>query len=148
MGGFLLPLVFSIIFHRDEDNELDMNESKGEVDSAQSDDENCASCKGEGEVETGLSVTVKMMPDSIRGSAKTEEGLASEHVEEAAPALDEETTPLAAKTIVDRHLCASILLGDAFHNFADGIFIGEPIILYVNFVSKLVSYIRIYLFLL
>jgi len=35
----------------------------------------------------------------------------------------QEDAPLVTKTVVDRSLCSSILLGDGFHNFADGVFI-------------------------
>ena len=43
--------------------------------------------------------------------------------EEPSPEQASTLLPTKKKSYIDRSLCASILLGDAFHNFADGVFI-------------------------
>ena len=59
--------------------------------------------------------------DDDDGGGK-EHALSSTEQESPSPE-GQEAVPLVTKTVVDMSLCASILLGDAFHNFADGVFI-------------------------
>ena len=138
MGGFLLPLVFAIFFHRDE---VEKNEVAS-LPPQLGDEEafSCASCNNvveKPDVETGVSVSVTGKTVSFDQEPPT---TIIKKIEEDSPqdrcACDvcdegehcgvpgQESVPLVTKTDVDRQLCASILLGDAFHNFADGVFIG------------------------
>ncbi|KAL7535526.1 hypothetical protein ACHAXR_006543, partial [Thalassiosira sp. AJA248-18] len=132
LGGFLLPLAFSICFHRNAD-EADMSESDfhEEVDL-------CASCNGRdtpvvaGGVDRGVSVTAgeEGLNESVKVMKVIDEASPQDQspsdAEEGAErfVFEQESMPLPTKTFVDRQLCASILLGDGFHNFADGVFIG------------------------
>jgi len=136
LGGFLLPLVFSIIFHHSENDEtMSVIEA----------DEDCETCNERDiqgtDIETSVSVPSNPADDSFAdfcefaGAAKPNSAIIQkieedspqdegEHAPEQAVESRQESVPLVTKTVVNRQLCASILLGDAFHNFADGIFIG------------------------
>lgn len=103
LGGFLLPFFFSVFLHRTEDElsgqtpvEADEKAIQGE---SEDDEEDCESCGIEEDAETGVVVRVQPTDDA---------------------------TPVenpVVKTVVNRKLCATILLGDGFHNFSDGLFI-------------------------
>jgi len=106
LGGFLLPLVFSIFFHHDDPTAMEENSSDAAPESDGEEDEKAV------DAETGVAVAVqKVEPEGDDGQANH--------------ATTESTrTALAAKPLINKKLCASILLGDGFHNFGDGIFIG------------------------
>jgi zinc transporter ZupT len=91
LGGFLLPLFFSILFHiPDEDVQTQ--------------------AQGEKKIVEG---------DSVSPKADAETGV-------VVAAGGEDATSVEAsviKSFVNKKLCATILLGDCFHNFSDGLFI-------------------------
>lgn len=123
LGGFLLPFVFAIIFHHSDPNaNEDAQERKASV-AVDNEEAECESCNGSSDdadvktgadesgpsgnadVETGVDVTVR-----------TVEPLDETNDEGAVEAV-------VTKSFVNKRLCAAILLGDSFHNFADGFFI-------------------------
>ena len=138
LGGFLLPFVFSIIFHhsdpiKDDGKEVDASSEKVRASerSVLNEEEDCESCHGHDksaadDVETGIALDGDERVDAPQDSSTL-----IQRVEDAAPEAGtsgvfvggavNETMP--KEKIVNRRLCASILLGDSFHNFADGFFI-------------------------
>jgi len=125
LAGFLLPLLFSIFFHQPYDFET-------ATSAPVSGEDGCEACIG-CDVETGVTVTPKA-PDSSLSTAQPpltivqkteEESPLEEGFEEDKPVETEvDSIPLIQKNLVNKQLCSSILLGDGFHNFGDGIFIG------------------------
>lgn len=136
-----MPLLFSIFFNhtededdveaaapkRDADEEMCVVEnvdtgvaatartSNGEID---------GSCITKFSGDSGKSVTVKKVEASKHGSCDLcGDDEENEHHHAAPQASEQESEPLVKKVFVNKQLCASILLGDAFHNFADGVFI-------------------------
>jgi len=125
LGGFLLPMLFSIFFHHGPEDVEAATVSGGN-------EGGCDICDP-ADAETGLSDTVATAVDisSRFGSGaraavqKIEEDSPPEgFCEEERPAASPNQSVQELAPRVNRQLCASILLGDAFHNFADGIFIG------------------------
>jgi len=122
LGGFLLPLVFSIFFHHKEDEGFDLNPSE--------EGEDCESCNAEdaSNVETGIAMAPKT-PGAIAKKMSQSE-LDASGIYTAGLDMSGNFTiatvnvPAEEKTPINKQLCASILLGDGFHNFADGMFIG------------------------
>jgi len=110
LGGFLLPIFFSIFFHIDEEDiqskpQSDENAVEGEVKGVKGDasaNESECDCCDKPDAETGIVVT------AVREGE------------------DDDATPVedpVVKPVVNKRLCATILIGDFFHNFSDGLFI-------------------------
>ena len=139
-------MAFAIIFHHKEDETKDVSVPATDADQCATDQ--CTSCHVGDDVETGVAVDRRESVDrtarmSCRSLEDVEETSSSDEKldekpsaiirkvedpdlapQEEAPAVSaQEAVPLVTKTEVNRQLCASILLGDAFHNFADGVFI-------------------------
>ena len=138
-----MPMLFGIVFHHPE---LD----KGKSVIPEGDDE-CPSCIEKDDIEGGIMVTTKLtdLGETARAtlSMKDKEAFSrDEHArgdvmgDDASPQdehahcdiCEEEhglsfakqgSVSLVEKAFIDMQLCASILLGDGFHNFADGMFI-------------------------
>lgn len=99
LGGFLLPFFFSIFFHiSDEDIQTQpQGDEKAVKDGSSANESECESC---------------VVPEA---EADAETGIVVEAVQQQAP--------VVVKPVVNKMLCATILLGDCFHNFSDGLFI-------------------------
>ena len=123
LGGFLLPVFLSILFHHDE---LDEEESALLLD-----EDECKSCKAENDIESSavpqdrgdVSTAVVVATndsDSVIDADDEVQGSGREQFQ------DEPIEPIRTqtKTFINYRLGASIIIGDAFHNFADGLFIG------------------------
>ena len=110
LGGFLLPVFLSIFFHvSNEDVQAQAREGEEEAVIGKGDDatnasvneSECECCAEDDDVETGV------VPITA-----VQQGEHATSVE--AP---------VTKPFVNKKLCATILLGDFFHNFSDGLFI-------------------------
>lgn len=112
LGGFLLPFVFAIIFHHNDPNENeDVQERKASV-AVDNEEAECESCNG----------SVKSADDNgASGNADVETGVDVTPLDETNDEGAREA--VVTKSFVNKKLCAAILLGDSFHNFADGFFI-------------------------
>jgi len=106
LGGFFLPLVFAIFFH------IDAKIPGG-----------AANLNGYTEpVDTGVAVGEPSYSSVV------------EHIEEDKDAKEQIVSGLSnqelekIKPVIDKQLVASILLGDAFHNLADGILIAASFV--------------------
>lgn len=142
MGGFLMPMLFGIVFHRPAAVEEGANSVSSEEDAA------CPSCiERDAVVETGVLVTVERSELELVGGGDDDAVVDSEtepirkdedifqpqdkheHCDicnedhNAAIVPIQEPVPSVEKVFINRQLCASILLGDSFHNFSDGMFI-------------------------
>lgn len=160
LGGFLLPMIFGIVFHRPK--VIDDGDSVGSEGDA-----DCLSCierdaavetgvknsvgsegyakflsfiKRDAAVETGVLVTIERTElelgaigaDSVTDPICDIEKNAHipqdghEHCDENHNAVIvsiQESVRSVEKVFINKQLCASILLGDGFHNFSDGMFI-------------------------
>lgn len=132
LGGFLLPIFFGILFphnHHHGMNPADVaeevaeevenaeaNERDGKASVLSGTDAGCDCCPEDeqGDVETGVAVRQVVVQDLPQDRAAVE----------SKEDFQENSKVLSQKTAIDYRLIASILVGDFFCNFTDGIFIG------------------------
>jgi len=134
LGGFLLPFVLAIIFHHSEPTEDEVIQARTDNSAVLHEEEDCETCNDKADLETGVVATVRVddPQDSTSGSPiiqKIEDATPEEMCkcdvceEEGSNNETELETIITQSSFVNKRLCASILLGDSFHNFADGFFI-------------------------
>jgi len=133
LGGFLLPFVLAIIFHHADPTEDEGIQARRDNAAVLDEEEDCETCNDKPDVETGVEATVRIADpqDSQVSSliiqkiddATPQEVCTCDVCEEEEANNENEQEAIIIKSFVNKRLCASILLGDSFHNFADGFFI-------------------------
>ena len=133
LGGFLLPFVLAIIFHHPDQGEDEGIQARKDNAAVLDEEEDCETCNDKPDLETGIDATVRVVDpqDSQRSSliiqkiedATPQEMCTCDVCEEEEANNENELEAIVTKSFVNKGLCASILLGDSFHNFADGFFI-------------------------
>jgi zinc transporter ZupT len=137
LGGFLLPAFLSLFFFHGT-KELDEEES-----AAASDEEECKSCmerdaiKEGADIKEGAAIPTTVMvrsedPDSIYDAddvgadVPTDIATKDNALEELVTTQNDsaEVVDVKTKIFIDYRLVASVVIGDFFCNFADGLFIG------------------------
>ena len=121
LGGFLLPFVFAILFHHQDPAEeggqgITKESREGSV-AVINEEEDCESCvERTDDVEIGVAVAKEEDASPLEETTRITETGRSDAFQDSAA--NTPTTP-----DVNKRLCATILLGDSFHNLADGFFI-------------------------
>lgn len=134
LGGFLLPFVLAIIFHHSDLSTDEVIQTPTDnVLAVVDEEEDCETCNEKPSLGSGVEVTARVddSQDSKSSSliiqkiedATPQEMCKCEVCEEGGVTDQTEQEAIITKSFVNRRLCASILLGDSFHNFADGFFI-------------------------
>ncbi|KAG7367930.1 ZIP zinc transporter [Nitzschia inconspicua] len=123
LGGFLIPVASHIIFphedlHNFGDDSLTETEEKKEMDHDQALD------RGETVDNSNTDVVADCEPTS---ELKVDEKSVDSSEKQSADSW--EVAPVQGGKITNPSLVASIFLGDFFHNFADGVFIGTAFLL-------------------
>eukprot|EP00986_Skeletonema_menzelii_P008775 scaffold3803_cov151-Skeletonema_menzelii.AAC.2 len=121
LGGFLLPFAFAILFHHQDPAEegghgITKESREGSV-AVINEEEDCESCvERTDDVEIGVAVAKEEDASPLEETTRITETGRSDAFQDSAA--NTPTTP-----DVNKRLCATILLGDSFHNLADGFFI-------------------------
>jgi len=134
LGGFLLPMIVSLFFPHSHDDDLDALEAHPKV-AAKAEAEKLCDSTASKEVELGpaaATVTaaeeeVELGPVAATVTAAEAVPLAEEETAAGgapAPASAAAATPAPAAPPINYRLMWTVLIGDGFHNLADGIFIG------------------------
>jgi zinc transporter ZupT len=158
IGGFLLPIVTSLIFSHEHEPEVfecdDEVAAQKIVEVELSKDLAEASTNIESKVGAGVaddSVLSNADPTAIGElcedtSCKEGEHHGNDDASGLEPevALDGANTPLKKVTPINYSLASSVLLGDFFHNFTDGIFIGTAFMLCDNDLAISVAAATVY----
>ncbi len=135
LGGFLLPFVLAIIFHHSDVSENEVIQTPTDnVLAIVDEEEDCETCNDKPSLGTGVAETMRvddaqdsklssLVVQKIDDATPQEEMCKCEVCEEEGVTDETEQEAIITRSFVNRRLCASILIGDSFHNFADGFFI-------------------------
>ena len=120
LGGFLLPLVIAIIFHKNDDD-VGVSHTRPSLPAA-----DVSKAVSIAVVDPGMSVgggdpSLASFQEFLKGNDKDVEEQPQDLSPPRVPSNDDDMS--IVKPIINKKLILSILLGDAFHNCADGILI-------------------------
>lgn len=138
--GFFLPIVLSVFFPHGHATPADVEESNRGITVRQVEDKTIGAAVDENSI-------VDSMEDN--GAEAT-----TENEKEVQIAADEEndprsiqqnmTLPPQKKKFINWPLCFTVLLGDSFHNFGDGVFIGTAFLLCDRSLAISVAVVSLY----
>uniref|UniRef100_A0A7S4V158 Uncharacterized protein n=1 Tax=Ditylum brightwellii TaxID=49249 RepID=A0A7S4V158_9STRA len=127
IGGFLLPIVLGAFFPRPKEDEL-LSDSH-ENDTVQKEDMDVFTDESavkvnpdKGDFDDDIITAAKPVVETLNLSTNCEDN-------------SDYKLRNHARRQINYRLCVSILLGDGFHNFADGIFVGSAFLLCSNSVA-------------
>lgn len=139
--GFFLPIIISVFFPHGHATPADMDESNRGITVRQVEDKTI-----------GAAMDENSIVDSVEEDNAAEEETQNE--KEVQIAADEENDPRSIqrditlspqkKKFINWSLCVTVLLGDAFHNFGDGVFIGTAFLLCDRSLAISVAVVSLY----
>lgn len=113
LGGFLLPPFLALFFHHGVEGE----EGDSDVDS----EEECQSCMEKEAVSSGQPCSIHDADEEVSAH---NQGLSLAGEIEEAREVEVDLTAVQTKSFIDYRLITTVIIGDFFCNFADGLFIG------------------------
>ena len=121
LGGFLLPLVVAIIFHENDD-EVGVSHTRPSLPAP------ADVSRFDAVIDTGMSVGGGD-PSFASFQAHLDKDAEEQQPQDLSPRVPNQDDFAIVKPIINKKLILSVLLGDAFHNCADGILIAASFVM-------------------